>query len=56
MLGSIKPVRLGLSCKAIQCSDAGTEDLSVVPTHKPSVMETTTLPAASSNLGPGGQI
>ncbi len=31
--GALKPDRLGLSCKAINCSDAGTGDLSVLPTH-----------------------
>ncbi len=54
--GAHKPAKLGLSSKANTCSGTGTEDLSVLPTRDPSVMETTTLLAASSNLGPGGQI
>ncbi len=34
--GALKPDRLGLSYKANKCSDAGTGDLSVLPTHETS--------------------
>ncbi len=34
--GAHKPSRLGLIGKATKCSDAGTGDLSVLPTHEPS--------------------
>ncbi len=32
--GALKPGRLGLSCKANKCSDAGTGDLGMLTTHE----------------------
>ncbi len=37
--GALKRERLGLSCKANKCSDAGTGDLGVLPTHETSLMK-----------------
>ncbi len=34
--GALKPDKLGLSCKAHNCSDAGTGDLGVLTTHETS--------------------
>ncbi len=41
--GALKPDRLGLSCKATKCSDAGTGGLSVPTTNETSPMEMTTI-------------
>ncbi len=37
--GALKPGKLGLGCEANKCSDAGTGDLGVLPTHETSSMQ-----------------
>ncbi len=40
--GTLKPDRLGLSCKANKCSGAGVDDLGVLTTQETSSMDITT--------------
>ncbi len=37
--GALKPDRLGLSCKPNKCSETGTGDLGVLPTHETSSIQ-----------------
>ncbi len=42
-VGTLEPGKLGLGCKANQCSDAWIEGLGLLTPHETSLMEVTTL-------------